>query len=243
MTENLDFRDENSASEAKALGQTQGAWTNALLAVLVLVFLGQLYFQTQAQGFSTRISPLVLYQLGANHPLAILNNGQYWRWLSSCFLHIDILHIVMNGMALRYLGRIVEEHYGARFMLLAFICTGVAGSVVTTFWHMGQMQYLSAGASGGLYGLFGVIFVMGKRYKAYLNPGFQQFLNQNLALLIVVSFAPFIDMWGHFGGLAAGALLGLLVTPRTMKQLFAFLKASKSDAFSQLNQIEWEEKP
>lgn len=192
-------------------------WSNALLGVLVLVFGLQLYFQYQAGGFATRISSRVLFEMGANHPVAILEYGQYWRWLSSCFLHIDVLHIFMNGLALTYLGRIVEEHYGARFLLFAFVLTGVAGSAVTTLMHAGQMQYLSAGASGGLYGLFGVIFVMGKRYKRYLNPGFQSFLNQNLALLVVFSFAPFIDMWGHFGGLAAGALLSLFLRPRFIK--------------------------
>ena len=239
MTEKSDFlNDEPSGLESTS--PTPGRWTHGLLAVLVLVFIGQLYFQAELRGFSTRISPLVLYQLGANHPIAILNNGQYWRWFSSCFLHIDILHIVMNGIALRYLGRIVEEHYGPRFLLLAFVCTGFAGSVVTTFMHMGQMQYLSAGASGGLYGLFGVIFVMGKRFKDYLHPGFQQFLNQNLALLIVVSFAPFIDMWGHFGGLAAGALLGLFFMPKTMQELFAQIKAAEQRHMEHLNHIEWE---
>ncbi len=184
-------------------------FTLGLLILLILIFLGEVWWQTQIGlplGFS--IQGRTLFEMGANFTPAF-QTGEYWRVFTACFLHVDVLHIGMNGLGLFYLAPFVERNYGGVKMLLAFILTGVAGSLLTNFVHL-DSTYLSAGASGGLYGLFGIIFATGKRYKAQLPPSFQTWINQNLGLMIVFSFAPQIDAAGHFGGLGVGLLLGWL---------------------------------
>lgn len=185
--------------------------TYSLIASFILVFGLQFLVQLNSTGFSWRIDSSVLYQLGANFSPAFAA-GEYWRILTSCFLHLDLLHLSMNSMALHYFGPILERSFGGKKLLLGFVLTGMIGSLLTSLMHLHE-PYLSAGASGGLYGLFGILFVTGKRYRSALPPGFQIWLNQSLGLLIVFSFAPFIDMWGHFGGLATGLGLAWLYKP------------------------------
>lgn len=187
-------------------------FTLSLLGVLIAIFAGEVWWQTQlGLPLGLSIDGRVLFDLGANFTPAF-KAGEYWRTLTACFLHVDILHIAMNGLGLFYLAPFIERNFGGFKMLLAFVLTGVAGSLLTNIMHL-DGNYLSAGASGGLYGLFGIIFATGKRYKAQLPPSFQTWINQNLGLMVVFSFAPQIDAAGHFGGLGLGLLLGLLFKP------------------------------
>ncbi|HEY9843253.1 MAG: rhomboid family intramembrane serine protease [Candidatus Sericytochromatia bacterium] len=183
-----------------------------LIAVFVLVYFYELWYSNRLGTRSMRIDSRVLLYLGANFPSAFMA-GEYWRAFTSCFLHLDGMHLFMNSMALYYFGPLIERSFGPWRLLLAFVLTGVFGSLATILLHL-NTPYLSAGASGGLYGLFGVIFVAGKRYRAGLPKEFQTWLNQTLGALVIFSFIPYIDMWAHFGGLASGLILGLLYRPR-----------------------------
>lgn len=188
-----------------------GWMTYLLIGSFVLIYLFELWFNTQFGSFNLKISGPALVNLGANYPQGF-QAGQYWRLLTSCFLHLDALHLFMNSSALQYFGPLLERSFGPWKLLGSFVLTGMAGSLLSTLMHLNN-PYLSAGASGGLYGLFGIIFVVGKRFKAQLPPDYQTWLNQTLGALVIFSFLPFIDMWGHFGGLAAGLVIGAFIRP------------------------------
>lgn len=190
-------------------------FTFGLLIVLVAIFVLEVFWQTRmGLPLSMGIDGRVLFELGANYTPAF-QAGQYWRTFTACFLHVDVLHIFMNGLGLFYLAPFIERNFGGVKMLLAFMLTGIAGSLLTNLVHL-DSNYLSAGASGGLYGLFGIIFATGKRYKAQLPPSFQTWINQNLGLMVIFSFAPQIDAAGHFGGLGLGLVLGAMLKPADM---------------------------
>lgn len=191
--------------------------TYLILASFVLVFAVELWFQFQTYGLSYSVDSRVLFKLGANYSPAFAE-GEYWRVLTSCFLHVDLLHLFMNSLAFFYFGPIIERSFGAGKLLLAFLLTGIMGALLTTYMHWGQNDYISAGASGGLYGLFGIMFVAGKRNKDHLPASFQTWLNQNFLLLIVFSFAPFIDKWGHFGGMGLGLIIGWIYVSLSRQQ-------------------------
>lgn len=188
-----------------------GRMSYILIGLFVMVYLLELWVNAQIGGFNQKIGTRALVYLGANVP-SVFMAGEYWRVLTSCFLHLDALHLFMNASALHYFGPMIERSFGPWKLLLGFLITGIAGSLASTLMHL-QEPYLSAGASGGLYGLFGIIFVSGKRYAAQLPKGYQIWLNQTLGALILFSFLPSIDIWGHFGGLAAGLALGMLYQP------------------------------
>lgn len=201
-----------SSSKLSSSTLFRSGWMSyGLIGLFVLVYLAELWLNYQAGSASFKINSRVMFDMGANFPQAF-QAGQYWRVLTSCFLHLDVLHLFMNASALHYFGPLLERSFGPWKLLGAFILTGMAGSLLSTLMHLNQ-AYLSAGASGGLYGLFGIIFVVGKRFKAQLPPSYQTWLNQTLGAMIIFSFIPFIDMWGHFGGLGAGLLLGLFLRP------------------------------
>lgn len=199
----------------------------ALIGSFVLMYCWELWLNYTLNMISLRADSRVLLYLGANFPPALLN-GEYWRALASCFLHIDGLHLLMNSMALYYFGPLLERSFGHWKLLLAFVLTGVIGSLTSMLLHL-QDPYLSAGASGGLYGLFGVIFVAGKRYRDGLPKSFQTWLNQTMGAMIIFSFIPNIDIWAHFGGLASGLVLGWVYKPLPHPDQLDFFLESEPD--------------
>lgn len=157
------------------------------------------------QGGST--NTLTLIQYGAKYNPAILD-GEWWRILSSMFLHIGFIHIAMNMLALYYLGTPVERMYGSlRFFFIYFV-SGISGGIAS----FALSSSVAAGASGAIYGLFGALLFFGVVYKKL----FFQTMGTNLlwiiALNIMMSFSiPQIDMGAHIGGLIGGFLASAIV--------------------------------
>lgn len=188
-------------------------WMTALLlASFIVMYLVEVGLNIQSGHPRLRIDPEIVLRLGGNFPPAFIG-GEYWRAVASCFLHFDGMHIGLNGLAVYILCPLIERRFGPWLLLLGFLLTGTAGSVLSNLMHLHDAQpFLSAGASGGLYGIFGMIFVDGKLRSRQLPKEYQTWINQNLGLMLIFSFIPDVDLWGHFGGLITGALLGLLLS-------------------------------
>ncbi|HYG63152.1 MAG TPA: rhomboid family intramembrane serine protease, partial [Thermoanaerobaculia bacterium] len=77
------------------------------VTLLLLVAIGAVFVLETLRGGST--NPEVLIALGANHPELVLNQGEWWRLVTSMFLHIGIAHLLLNGWALFQIGAIVES--------------------------------------------------------------------------------------------------------------------------------------
>lgn len=197
-------------SRERSLNPSPPWMSYCLLAAFVGMFMFELWQNKRVGGHSLTIDSRVLIALGANYSPAVLD-GEYWRLLTSCFLHADGAHILFNGLGTFYFGRLCEERFGPWLLLTGFLLTGVLGSTATIWVHR-QEVFLSLGASGGLYGLFGVMFLDGKRYRKLLSKSYQVWLNQNLGLMLIVSFVPHVDAWAHIGGFVGGLLLGGLFT-------------------------------
>ena len=93
---------------------------------------------------------------GANFRPVTLD-GEWWRLLSSCFLHIGIFHLLMNMYALLYIGLLLEPYLGKSRFLSAYLITGIAGSAASLYWNE---LTISAGASGAIFGMYGVFLAM-----------------------------------------------------------------------------------
>ncbi|MDE2419839.1 MAG: rhomboid family intramembrane serine protease [Gammaproteobacteria bacterium] len=169
--------------------------------------------------FSPRMGDLLIW--GANYaPLTL--TGDWWRLLSSMFLHIGLLHLAVNCWALYIWGVYAEFYYGRRFYLAMYLSAGLVGSLLSVIHNVFNQQILndanafvvSAGASGAIMGLGGALIVAAWRPKANLHP------NQTLQLkpLLVIMAINFglglsiagIDNAAHLGGIITGALLGLV---------------------------------
>ncbi|MCH5686962.1 rhomboid family intramembrane serine protease [Niabella sp. W65] len=97
-----------------------------------------------------------LVRWGANFKPATLD-GQWWRLLTNCFIHIGILHLLLNMYALMYIGSLLEPYLGKARFLTSYLLTGIAASITSLWWHD---LTISAGASGAIFGMYGLFLAM-----------------------------------------------------------------------------------
>src|SRR5262249_7084231 len=103
--------------------------TALLLAAIGVVFVAQLPFLDPDQH---------LLRLGADQATAVLAEGQYWRLLTSMFLHGGWLHVLLNGWALYQIGSLFELWLGAGRLLGTYFATGLLASFTSVFWSWQQ---------------------------------------------------------------------------------------------------------
>jgi rhomboid protease GluP len=160
-------------------------------------------------------------------------NNQWWRFVTPMFVHIDILHLFMNMFSLLILGPCVEKLYGSAKFVVFWVVTGIAGvvgsyltirpslarGVLGTFiFHATDVP--SAGASGALFGLVGVLFVFGIKFRRELPEGFKRVFGTGLLPIIFINLfigfigRSFIGNSAHLAGLFTGAALALFVDYR-----------------------------
>ncbi len=203
MTESTDTTAPNSPPQRRVipvLFQGHARLTWALLAVILLIFALE-----EALGGS-EIGP-VLVRLGANLPF---ENGMAapWRLISSIFLHIGWMHLVANCVVLLFLGRFFEKLVGSQRFFLLFLFSGIAGSWASSLFSGAD---LSAGASGGLWGLLGACLGLslfpGPVFPTPWVKSFRKNTLFNLALNLYFSTLANIDFAAHLGGGIMGLIL------------------------------------
>ena len=131
--------------------------------------------------------------------------GQWWRVFTVALTHANWLHLGSNMVAFFQLGNSVEHYYGrARYSVLLFV--SLVTSSLTAIWLLPAGQ-ICVGASGMIYGLFGVMLVVGKR----MGIDYRSLLGW-IAINLVITFAiPGIAWQAHIGGLAAGVAIALIL--------------------------------
>ncbi|NLT74861.1 MAG: rhomboid family intramembrane serine protease [Chloroflexi bacterium] len=181
-------------------------WTYILLGINALVWLAM----TLAGGSE---NTLILVIFGAKYQ-PLIAAGEYWRLLTANFLHIGIVHLLMNSYALYLFGLQVERRFGRLKFVVMYLLSGLGGTVLS---YVGSSA-LSAGASGAIFGLVGAITVY---YATYRDAFGAQGKQQLSSLLLVTGYNilwgfinPRIDNLGHLGGLAIGLVLGWAFCPR-----------------------------
>lgn len=149
---------------------------------------------------------------------ALVVHGQYWRLLSSIFLHAGVMHLALNMYALWTFGPMVSSIFGNKRFLLIYLLSGVAGSLAGIVW---DPTLISAGASGALVGLAGAmlaVLITGhlENQKQNLHPGI--FFAVVCASLSYGFFMQGIDNAAHIGGLIGGVFFGLVLQPGVLPQ-------------------------
>jgi rhomboid protease GluP len=143
---------------------------------------------------------------------SLIEGGQWWRLITSGFLHYGILHIAFNSYALVQVGILVEYVYGsARFFVIYFAAL-VAGGLAAYYSTIGT-DNATAGASGAIMGVFGAMGVLG-----FKLPHARRALLQSALFPIVLTLGnglmnPGISNAGHIGGLIGGVLVAAVMTP------------------------------
>jgi membrane associated rhomboid family serine protease len=175
-------------------------WTYALIGLTGIVFLLQLAL---GDAFT------VAYGLKINEDIRL---GQYWRLVTPIFFHGGILHFLVNMYSLYIIGPEVERTFGGIRFLFLYIVTGILGFLASFQFS----SYESLGASGAIFGLVGAFAVFLYRNQRILGRVGRNVLYNVVFIILLnigISFSGGIDMWGHFGGLGSGLILGWLICP------------------------------
>ncbi|MHB2022930.1 MAG: rhomboid family intramembrane serine protease [Mycobacteriales bacterium] len=145
----------------------------------------------------------------------LVAQGGYYRLISAMFLHYGLLHILFNMWALAYIGPSLESSLGRTRFAALYLLAGLGGSVAT--YSFGPVFEASAGASGAIFGLFGAYFIFARHQRRDTRV-----IIALIVINLILSFSvPGIDFRAHLGGLATGAVVGVVLAyaPRGRYQL------------------------
>jgi membrane associated rhomboid family serine protease len=176
--------------------------TYALIAINALVFLADLLLD----------QTVTIY--GALVPVLVVDYRQWWRLISTGFLHADLVHVAANLYAFYGLGRLMERFYGTRRLLVVYMLALLGCSTLVTL--LSVYDRPTVGASGAIMGVLGAMVVFFWQYRDRLV-GARGYLGQLLRLALInigIGLLPGISWWGHLGGFLVGAAAGFALLPQ-----------------------------
>ena len=220
---------------ARAILGRPNKFTIILLVANLFVFL----LMWQSSGMSSQVlwsgfpePVLVAYGAKLNYLINAPNN-QWWRFITPMFVHVNLPHVLVNMYSLWIVGPYVEKLYGSAKFVVFWVLTGIAGVVASYLtvrptlatsslerFLFKNMDVPSAGASGALFGLVGVLFIFGIKFRRELPEGFKRAFGTGMLPIIVINLfigfvgRGFIDNAAHLGGLLSGAALATVVEYR-----------------------------
>ena len=157
-----------------------------------------------------------LYIAGGCGSDLVLVQQEYWRLLTSVFLHSGLYHLGSNLIAQVFLGNAVERNLGHIKYLILYIVSGVGGNIISVLYDRAQgVNTYSVGASGAVFGVMGALIVLIIKGRKKLRTGSSMLVRAGFAVFYAVYAGfrtPYTDNAAHLGGLAFGIALGVLLT-------------------------------
>ena len=199
-------RDRTQVRRVSPSGFGRGAEpaTYVLIGLNVIAFVGEIL--AGGSGAASLGGGGSLINDGGLNAVAIDAGGEWWRIITSGFLHAGPLHLLLNMFALYILGSLLEPAVGtARFVgiYVVSLLAGACGALIL------DPNELTVGASGAVFGLMSAAFVMARRR------GMEDLASQ-IGIYVVINLVftfsvPNISVGGHVGGLIGGAVAALIV--------------------------------
>ena len=134
--------------------------------------------------------------------------GEWWRVITSMFLHAGFMHVLFNMFSLFLFGPELEKIAGKMRFLTIYFLAGIFGGAATFL--VEPLSYASVGASGAIYGIFGAFGAL-VYYTRHLFPQLKQIILPLIVISIIMTFVtPNINISAHLGGLVTGFILGVV---------------------------------
>lgn len=187
---------------------------NPFTMIFIGINVGVFVLMGLAGGFAlTSVDSEVLRGFGAKQNELIADHHQYWRLITSIFIHIGFIHLFLNNYALWIIGQEIEQIYGSARFVVLYLVTGVVGSVGS---YVFNPEATSAGASGAIFGLFGVMATFALKYRKEIPKTLSREIMRRVLPIIAINLAfgfsvKIVDNAAHIGGLLAGIALALAV--------------------------------
>lgn len=175
--------------------------TYVLILINVIVFILMYLLGNGSEDTKTLIN------FGANY-VVLTKAGEYYRIITSAFLHIGIFHLLINMYSLYIVGTQVEYFYGKVKYLIIYFFSAIMGSLFTV--ALSSANTVAAGASGAIFGLLGSILYFGVKYRGYIGNSLINQIVPVVILNLIIGFTtPGIGNAAHIGGLIGGYLISM----------------------------------
>eukprot|EP00565_Helicotheca_tamesis_P007861 CAMPEP_0185724876 /NCGR_PEP_ID=MMETSP1171-20130828/1233_1 /TAXON_ID=374046 /ORGANISM="Helicotheca tamensis, Strain CCMP826" /LENGTH=588 /DNA_ID=CAMNT_0028392825 /DNA_START=81 /DNA_END=1844 /DNA_ORIENTATION=+ len=173
-----------------------------------------------------------LIKMGAKQTNLIVNQGEWFRLFSPMILHAGLIHYLLNMLALWFIGSAVEQNHGFVAAAIIFIIPAAGGTILSAIF---LPEYISVGASGGIFGLIGACFadiVINWRllFSKQVNADDQGTTCRHIIIVLwlvvdiiincLIGLTPYVDNFTHMGGMVYGFLCGLSTMERLSTDFF-----------------------
>lgn len=159
--------------------------------------------------FSIPVPSVVLWRDAVTGYNLGVANGEWWRLVTPIFLHAGFTHLLFNSMSIFLFAPALERMLGKARFLLVYAGSGMIGNIGTYFTE--PLDYVHVGASGAIFGLFGVYLFMVLYRKELIGQDNSKMIITLLAFAVLMSFINSnINMMAHLFGLCGGFLLSFL---------------------------------
>lgn len=157
-----------------------------------------------------------LLNWGANYK-PDTTHGQWWRLLTSTFLHGGLMHLLANMYGLLFVGIFLEPLLSKAKYVAVYLITGALASAASIWWYDATV---SVGASGAIFGLYGFVLacIIAKVFPREFDKGFLTSIIVFVAFNLLMGFTGGIDNAAHIGGLVSGFVLGLMMSGKLKQQ-------------------------
>jgi rhomboid protease GluP len=150
----------------------------------------------------------VLVFLGAKVN-SLIKSGEYYRLITSMFLHGGIIHLALNMYALYVIGPIIEKLFGKIKFILIYFIGGITASLFSYLFSTS----VSIGASGAIFALLGAALVFGIKMRKNIGRDFLRNIFSVIVVNLIIGFSiPNVDNFGHLGGLIGGTLISFVLS-------------------------------
>jgi rhomboid protease GluP len=200
VSEDIKVKNERESEKAEEVFKLKPPYiTSLLIAANAFIFILMLVFG------SWPIEVETLVRFGASNKGLIIS-GEYFRLITSIFLHAGAMHLIFNMYALYVLGPQLESFLGKGKFLTIYLFSGFLGNLLSMVLSPTD-NIVSVGASGAIFGILGSLLYFGYHYRLYLNGVLRSQIIPIILLNITISFLPGIDTFAHLGGLMGGLLM------------------------------------
>merc|ERR1712176_380431 len=170
-----------------------------------------------------------LLSLGAKESMLIVKENEIWRLVSAMVLHAGLIHYLLNMLALWFIGSAVEHCHGSYSSILLFVIPAIGGTILSAIF---LPNYISVGASGGIFGLIGACLadiVLNWRllFNDFVNEDNKYrhaiiliFLILDIVVNSLIGLTPYVDNFTHLGGMLFGFLCGTSTMKRVSTAFF-----------------------
>ncbi|MBS4197243.1 rhomboid family intramembrane serine protease [Lederbergia citri] len=140
----------------------------------------------------------------------LIQKGEYWRLVTPIFVHVGFAHLLFNSFSLVLFGPALEKALGKFTFIILYLASGLGANIATLYIH--PPYYTHIGASGAIFGLFGVyLAVLFVKKDAIPLQGRQVILPIAIISVVMTFFQPDINITGHIFGLISGFIIGRIL--------------------------------